>query len=175
MSKSPDSERTYRFDLSMSTEAMARDLARERRVQSDEQPVDQELAADREFREQLFALRPPRLPPAMRQKAMAHASDRRSPVRWMALAATLIMSLIAVVAMQTSDDSSPIDAHQPTASDWAELQLALTALDASGRRVAQVTEREVRSHLGRADIQVTTFADSDAVWNWFPPSVRSIR
>lgn len=176
MSKSPESDRKRRLELSSPADAMARDLDRERRIQSDRHRIaDHELAADRELRNRLASLRPPPLPPALRRHVMEHAVDQRSSTAWLALAAAVVMSLLAVVAMQTFDDGSQTAASPVTADDWAQLHLALNTLDASGRRVAQVTEREVRSHLNPAEIQIAPFPDSGAVQSWLPPSLQSIR
>lgn len=177
MSKSPEPERKHRLDAPISAEAMARELSLEARIQSRECRIaDRELAADRELKTHLASLQPPSLPPALRQRVLAHAADQqRIPMRWMALAAAVVMSLLAVVAMQTANDTGTTDIHQLTADDWAQLDLALDTLGASGRRVAQVTDREVRSHLAQPDIRITVVPGSDTVWNWFPPFLQQTR
>jgi len=176
MNKSPETVRRRHSDTPISPEAMARVLAFEARIQSDEHPIaDRELAADREFRRQLASIQPPTLRPTLRRQVMAHAAHRRLPMSWMALAAAVVMSLLVVLALQSVDEPATIEAHQLTANDWAQLHLALETLDASGRRVAQATEREVRPHLKRPEIQITSMPDSETVWSWFRSSLQSTR
>ncbi len=175
MNKSPESDRINRSDTPISPDAMARDLALEARIQSDRQPIgDRQLAADRKLRTQLARIQPPTLPASLRQHVLSH-TRRPIPMGWMALAAAIVMSLLIVAVLQTIDDPAAIDPQELTASDWTQLHLALSTLDASGRRVAQVTGREVRPHLKRPDVRITSLPDTETVWSWFRSSLQSTR
>ncbi len=173
MKKSPESQRKRRLAASISPEVTERELTLETRIQSGEPlAADSELSADRKLKNELAAIQTPSLPAELRQQVMAHAASRRITMGWMALAAAVVMSLLVVFALPSADDSSTLEIHRITAGDWAQLDLALNTLNASGRRVAQVTEREVRPHLKRPDIQITSLPDSETVWSWFRTSLQ---
>lgn len=176
MNKSPEAQRNRRLDGSISSEVTARELDFETRIHSDEHlTAGSELAADRELSQQLAAIQAPALPTGLRQQVLDHSNHQRIPMGWMALAAAVVMSLLVALALENDESTSTVVSHQLTASDWAQLHVALTTLDAIGRRVAQVTEREVRPHLKRPEIQITSLPDSETVWSWFRSSLNPTR
>ncbi|AKS42998.1 hypothetical protein [Wenzhouxiangella marina] len=144
MNKSPDRSQARRGADPLTF----RDLAAEERIQSGQDlGGSPELVADYCLRQELAQLDTPALPSELRARVMASSSRRRAPLGWMALAAAVVLSVTVALVLDRQEGAPlPSDARV-SAGDWAELQLALATLDRSGRRVAEVTEREVRPHL----------------------------
>lgn len=180
MNKSPDSDTARRRRSQPADERAFPDLAAESRIQSDEAlAAHSELAADRAFRDELAGLQPPPVPQALRARVLAHGKPRRGPAGWMALAAAVVLSVVLVIALDQSPSEPAVDRHGITASDWMELKLALDTLDASGRQMAQVTEREIRPHFSRPvetlKIQLPSIPTLEALLKRFEPTLQPTR
>jgi hypothetical protein len=180
MNKSPDTDRERSRRSNPADDRLFLDLAAESRVQSDETLSNHpELASDRALRDELAQLEPPALPDALRSRVLAEGRPRRRPASWMALAAAVVLSVMLVIALDREPAAPGDDLQSISASDWMELQLALNTLDASGRRMARMTEAELQPHFARPvgplDIDLPSIPTLEALLQRFERSLRPTR
>jgi hypothetical protein len=180
MNKSPDPKSADRPRPDAFDEQAFADLAAESRIQSNERlTAHPELLADRALRDELAGLEPPALPSALRARVLNHSRRRRAPAGWMALAAAVVLSVVLVIALDREPSAPNGGPNGIAASDWMQLEIALNTLDASGRRMAQVTGQEVIPHLPRSsswlDIRLPRIPTLERLLQRFEPTLQPER
>ena len=180
MNKSPDPKSADRLRPDAFDEQAFADLAAESRIQSAEHlSGHRELLADRALRDELADLEPPPVPVHLRHRVLTHRSLRRAPAGWMALAAAVVLSVVLVIAMDRESAGPNGGPNAIADSDWMQLEIALNTLDASGRRIAQVTEQEVLAHLPRSsrrlDIRLPRIPTLERLLQRFEPTLQPER
>ncbi len=113
-------------------------------------PRDPELAADWALKRELVGLAAAELPSGAAVRARRQAAARPRTTWFMAAAAALVAAVVITLVLRAPEPAPPV--ATPTEREMAQLALALETLDATGRRVAAIAEREVSGSLAVPDL-----------------------
>jgi hypothetical protein len=157
------------------------DLAAEERIiAGDDLDGDAMLRSDRALKDALARIEAPPLPEALRARVLDHHRQTPPPWAWMAMAAAVVLSVLVVTMIEPPEARLP--PAELTAQDWAQLSTAIDTLNAQGQQIAQLTQREVGSHLAlpalelpRLEIPMEALPYPDSFRRWFQPSAPRTR